>query len=98
MFQIKSLRQLILLSFTLVLIPLVLLLWQSNTMLTKMAESAASEPIYALSLARNVNVLEGLMTDIERATKQYQVIQSTKYSELVNSYFLRYRQGMQNLV
>lgn len=97
MFQIKSLKQLIVLSFTLVLIPLVALLWQSNTMLTKMAESAASEPIYALSLARNINILEGLMTDIERATRQYQVIQNNEYSELVENYFLRYRQGVETL-
>ncbi|MEH6443260.1 MAG: HAMP domain-containing sensor histidine kinase [Oceanospirillaceae bacterium] len=96
-FRITSLKQLIVVSFTLVLIPLVVLLWHSNAMLSKMAESAASEPIFALSLARNINVLEGLMIDMERATRQYQVIQNEKSGQLVKSYFLRYRQAMKNL-
>ncbi len=97
LFQIKSLKQLIVISFTLVLIPLVVLLWHSNSMLSKMAESAASEPIFALSLARNINVLEGLMIDMERATRQYQVVKNEKSGQLVKSYFVRYKEALQNL-
>lgn len=66
-------------------------------MLTKMAESAANEPVFALNLARNVNVLDGLMTDIERVTKQYQVIKNKEYQELASNYFLRYQQGLKDL-
>jgi two-component system sensor histidine kinase GlrK len=62
-----------------------------------MAESAASEPIYALSLARNTNALEGLLVDIERATRQFQVIQNDESNELVKSYLMRYRHGIQKL-
>ena len=96
-FQIKSLKQLIVVSFSLVLIPLVVLLWHSNSMLSKMAESAASEPIFALSLARNINVLEGLMIDMERATRQYQVVQNEKSGQLVKSYFVRYQEALHKL-
>jgi len=73
------------------------LLWHSNSMLSKMAQTAASEPIYALSLARNVNVLEGLMVDIERVTRQNQVIQNDKTKTLVTNYFERYEIALQEL-
>lgn len=66
-------------------------------MLSKMAETAASEPIYALGLARNVNVLEGLMVDIERVTRQNQVIQNEKTKTLVTNYFERFYEAQQKL-
>ena len=89
-FQLNSLKQLIAISFILVFVPLIILQWQSNTTLSEFADTAGSEPLYAVDVARKVYQLEQLSLDIERSTRQYHVVQKEEVKSLVLSYIQRY--------
>lgn len=88
--RISSLRQLIIISFVSVLTPLLFMLWQANQTLENMAKTAATEPAYAVNVTRNVYQLERLALDIERITRQYQVLRSDDARTLAFNYFEQY--------
>ena len=95
--RITSLKQLIILSFAFVLIPLVTLLWQTNQTLDKLAQKAISEPTYAIRVTRDINQLEKLALDIERVTRQYQIVQQADIEVLASNYFTRYTSQLDDL-
>lgn len=100
-FQLNSLKQLITISFVLVFVPLIVLQWQSNATLSQLADTAASEPQYAVSVANTVYQLEQLSLDIERVTRQYHVLEKTTQRDelikLAQSYIERYLTSLERL-
>ena len=72
--QLGSLRQLTLVSFALVLVPLVVLLWHSQITLGRMGEIATNEAEFSVAMVRRVNSLESFSVDIERLIRQYHVL------------------------
>lgn len=89
--QIGSLRQLIVISFCLALIPLAVLLWQSQSTLSKLAQIAASEAQFSVGKARQIENIENVAIDIERLVRQYHVVKKDELRELTNNYLARMR-------
>lgn len=87
--QIGSLRQLTLVSFMLALVPLVVLLWQSQSALSKMSDIAASEAQFSVGMARNIGKIESVAVDVERSIRQYHVIKKDELKQLTQSYISR---------
>jgi len=83
--QIGSLRQLTLISFLIALIPLVVLLWQSQSALTKLAQIAGSEAQFSVSVARQIGDLENIAIDVERLIRQYNVLKKDELREITDS-------------
>lgn len=74
--QTASLRQLVLLSFFLALIPVGVLLWQSNKSLSGVSSYAISSAERAVSSVRHSESMQSLVIDIERAVRQYAVVRT----------------------
>lgn len=83
--QIGSLRQLTIISFLIALVPLAVLLWQSQSALTKLAQIAGSEAQFSVSVARQIGDLENIALDVERLVRQYNVLKKTELRELTDS-------------
>ena len=80
--QLGSLRQLTLLSFVLVLVPLVVLLWYSQITLGRMVDMATNEAQYSVLIVRRVSKMDSLASDIERLTRQYHVFKKQELKDL----------------
>ena len=87
--QVGSLRQLTLLSFVVALIPLAILLWHSQTSLTRVSTIAASEAQFAVGLTRTMGDVENLSIDLERLIRQYHVLEKKTLWDLIENYFVR---------
>jgi len=74
--QPASLRQLVLLSFFLALIPVAVLLWQSNKSLGGVSSYAISSAERSVSSVRQSETMQSLAIDIERAVRQYAVVRT----------------------
>lgn len=83
--QIGSLRQLTIISFLIALVPLAVLLWQSQSALTKLAQIAGSEAQFSVSVARQIGDLENIALDVERLVRQYNVLKKAELRELTDS-------------
>ncbi len=88
--QIGSLRQLTLVSFLVALIPLAVLLWQSQSTLSRMSNIADNEAQFSVTTTRHIQKLENLSIDIERLARQYQVLKKDELKELTQSYVERF--------
>lgn len=95
--QLQTLRQYILLGFASILAPLLILLWQNQHTLSKMAKQAHKEPRYAVSLMGNINLLESLIVDAERVSRQYQVLNTQTLKDLSRNYLTRYAETWHQL-
>lgn len=84
--QIGSLRQLTLACFALALVPLVVLLWQSQSTLGKLGIIAASEAQYSVGMARQIGTIENLSIDVERSIRQFHVLKKEELKELTGNY------------
>jgi two-component system sensor histidine kinase GlrK len=93
--QIGSLRQLTLSSFFIALIPLAVLLWHSQSTLTKMAQIAASEAQFSVNMARLIGDMENIAIDAERLIRQYNVIKKVELKQLTESYLSRLQEKRQ---
>ncbi|TGG90227.1 HAMP domain-containing histidine kinase [Natronospirillum operosum] len=71
-----SLRQWVLSSFVLALIPLVVLLWQGHRAFNTVSDRALQESQLAVDQARQMENLDNLIVGIERAVRQHMVIDS----------------------
>lgn len=80
--QIGSLRQLTLASFILALVPLAVLLWQSQSTLDTMGEIAASEAQFSVGMVRQIGSIESVAIDVERWLSQYHVLKRKELQEL----------------
>ncbi|WJG08120.1 HAMP domain-containing sensor histidine kinase [Aliiglaciecola sp. LCG003] len=95
--QFGSLRQLTLLSFLVALIPLAVLLWHSQSSLTKMAKIAASEAQFSVDMARQIGAMENIAIDVERLIRQYHVLKKPELQQLTESYIQRLLEKLQNV-
>lgn len=73
------------------------MLWQANQTLENMAKTAATEPAYAVDVTRNIYQLERLALDMERITRQYQVLRSDDARTLAFNYFEQYEFQLGNI-
>ncbi|PTY35713.1 hypothetical protein BGP77_08690 [Saccharospirillum sp. MSK14-1] len=71
-----SLRQWVLTSFAIALIPLAVLLWQAHAALNGINDLAVREAQDAVSNARQIESLDSLVVDIERALRQYDILRT----------------------
>ncbi len=74
--QTASLRQLVWLSFVLALIPVGVLLWQSNKSLSGVSSYAINFAERAVSSVRQSESMQSVAIDIERAVRQYAVVRT----------------------
>jgi two-component system, NtrC family, sensor histidine kinase GlrK len=84
--QLGSLRQLTLVGFALALIPLCVLLWQSQSNLTTMSKIAASEAQYSVDMVRRIGQMESTAIDVERLIRQYHVLRKDELINVIDRY------------
>jgi two-component system sensor histidine kinase GlrK len=72
--QLGSLRQLTLISFVVVLVPLVLLVGYNQIKLSEIGQIATNEAEYSVNTVRRVSKMEGFSVDIERLVRQYHIV------------------------
>lgn len=95
--QLGSLRQLTLVSFALVLVPIAGLLWHSQMTLRKTAEIATNEAEFSVAMVRGVNNLESFAVDIERLLRQYHVLDKLELKTLADKYIERFDESLYEL-
>ena len=83
--QLGSLRQLTLVGFTVALIPLCVLLWQSQSNLSTMGKIAASEAQYSVDMVRRIGRMESTAIDVERLIRQYHVLQKDELKHFLDT-------------
>ncbi|MBF7073180.1 HAMP domain-containing histidine kinase [Glaciecola sp. MH2013] len=80
--QIRSLKQLILSSFLVALIPLLALLWQTQNDLAKLNDAIVKETQFFVKTAGTMRKLEGQALDIERLMRQHFVLPNATLKQL----------------
>ena len=88
--QLGSLRQLTLVSFVLVLVPLLMLLTYSQITLSKMGHIATSEAEYSVTIVRKLSKMESLSVDIERLFRQFHVLNNVALKNLAQKSIERF--------
>ena len=81
--QLGSLRQLTLVSFVVVLVPLALLVGYSQIKLSEIAQIATNEAEYSVNTVRRVSKMEGVSVDIERLVRQYHIVKKDALKPLI---------------
>ncbi len=84
--QTASLRQLVLLSFLLAMIPVGVLMWQSHKALSGLSRFATSEAESAVISVRRAENMQNLVVDIERAVRQYTVVKTEPLARVAQSH------------
>jgi two-component system sensor histidine kinase GlrK len=80
--QIRSLKQLILGSFIVALVPLFTLLWQSQSDLAKLNDNTVKETQFFVSTAGTIRNLESVALDIERLLRQHFILPNATLKQL----------------
>ena len=80
--QIRSLKQLILGSFIVALVPLFALLWQSQSDLAKLNDNTVKETQFFVKTAGTIRNLEGMALDIERLLRQHFILPNATLKQL----------------
>ena len=88
--QLGSLRQLTIVSFVLVLVPLLMLLTYSQITLSKMGHIATSEAEYSVTIVRKLSKMESLSVDIERLFRQFHVLNNIALKNLAQKSIERF--------
>lgn len=83
--QVRSLRQLILGSFFVALVPLIALLWQSQRDFDSMSQVSADNTAFFVFMTSEMREIEALGDDVERLVRQYQVFPKNQLQELADS-------------
>lgn len=91
-FQPASLRQFILLSFFLALIPLGVLLWQSNSALSDVSRFAVAEAENSVDSVKVTENMQNLVIDIERAVRQFSILRTEALGRLAGTHLRNYQQ------
>ncbi|MCH8530017.1 MAG: HAMP domain-containing histidine kinase [Saccharospirillum sp.] len=86
-----------LLSFALALIPLGVLLWQSHQALNRISAVAVTEAERALTRVRLGEQLRTSLTDLERASRQLEVLQTDSLAKLTEQHQNQYQQRLSTL-
>ena len=95
--QPASLRQFILLSFFLALIPLAVLLWQSNSALSDVSRFAVAEAESSVDSVKRAENMQNLVIDIERAVRQFGILRTDSLSRLATTHLMNYQQMLQQV-
>lgn len=95
--QPASLRQFILLSFFLALIPLAVLLWQSNSALSDVSRFAVAEAESSVDSVKRAENMQNQVIDIERAVRQFGILRTESLSALATTHLLNYQQMLQQV-
>jgi two-component system sensor histidine kinase GlrK len=95
--QPASLRQFILLSFFLALIPLAVLLWQSNSALSDVSRFAVAEAESSVDSVKRAENMQNLVIDIERAVRQFGILRTDSLSSLATTHLQNYQQMLQQV-
>jgi len=88
--QLGSLRQLTLISFVVVLVPLVLLVGYSQVKLSEIGQIATNEAEYSVNIVRRMSKMEGLSVDIERLVRQYHIVKKDALKPLIGKSIRRF--------
>lgn len=80
-----SLLQLVLLGFMLVILPLGLLVYQASNSYRELSAQAGLSAREAVAFTRRAQTLSSLALDMERTTRQYQVMQTPALLELLHN-------------
>jgi two-component system sensor histidine kinase GlrK len=83
--QVRSLRQLILGSFFVALVPLIALLWQSQRDFDSMSQITANNTAFFVFMTSELRELEALGDDVERLVRSYQVFPKEQMQEIADS-------------
>lgn len=83
--QVRSLRQLILGSFFIALVPLIALLYQSHRDFDAMSEISATNTSFFVFITSEIRELESLGDDVERLVRQHQVFPKEQLQTLANT-------------
>ena len=89
------LRYLILAGFFVSLIPLAFLLWQSTSTINSLSHSSVNHTLASANIVRNVESMKNQLTDIERAIRQYRVLQQADLAALAQKYIAQYSSNLQ---
>ena len=82
MVQLGSLRQLTLGSFVLALIPLIALLWQSQSDLAKVGQMTTLETRFVVDVVSDMQRLDNAVVDVERSIRQFAVLRNDRVAQL----------------
>ncbi len=95
--QLGSLRQLTLGSFVLALIPLIALLWQSQSDLAKVGQMTTLETRFVVEIVGDVQRLDNAVVDVERSIRQYSVLKSERVATLSDNALEQFAVAADNL-
>jgi two-component system sensor histidine kinase GlrK len=92
--QPASLRQFVLLSFFMALIPLRVLLWQSHSALSDVSRYAIAEAESSVANVRRAENMQKLVNDIERSVLQFSILKTDALSQLAATHLNNYQQNL----
>ena len=88
----RSLRQLVLMAFVLVLLPLLVLAWQAWESLSALSEQAADTNRNTFTDVRRSEAMARTAVELERSYRQYCVLDDASLSRLYQTQYTRYSQ------
>lgn len=94
--RLGSLRQLTLVSFMFALLPLGVLLWQNQRMLSDLGNLAVTQARHAVDLTRSVESLQDNANDIERLVRQYRVLKNPDLLPVIQNYTRLFSAALNN--
>ncbi|WP_159578574.1 sensor histidine kinase KdpD [Alteromonas sp. KUL106] len=97
MVQLGSLRQLTLVSFLLALIPLIALLWQSQSDLAKVGQMTTLETRFVVDVVSDMQRLDNAVVDVERSIRQFAVLRSDQVASLSDNAIEQFTLAADNL-
>nr|WP_252736104.1 HAMP domain-containing sensor histidine kinase [Aestuariibacter sp. A3R04] len=95
--RVGSLRQLTLGSFFLALVPLIALLWQSQSDLAMVGKMTSEETHYVVSVVGQLQALDGAATDLERTVRQFAIIQNATVADLTDNAIFQFASAKSKL-
>ena len=97
MVQLGSLRQLTLGSFVLALIPLIALLWQSQSDLAKVGQMTTLETRFVVDIVGDMQRLDNAVVDVERSIRQFAVLRNDRVASLSDNAIEQFAVAADNL-
>ena len=97
MVQLGSLRQLTLGSFVLALIPLIALLWQSQSDLAKVGQMTTLETRFVVDVVSDMQRLDNAVVDVERSIRQFAVLRNERVAQLSDNAIDQFAVAADNL-
>jgi len=92
--RLSSLKQLVLLSFLVVVTPFGVLIFYATDALVEQSAQGRVLAKQALEVTRRGQQLEGLAEDITRSARQYQILSKPEIKERLNQHLLNYREQL----